>query len=134
MEYGIYLSLPVDQSDSVLIAPGQVSSVEFMVEHTGSAGIDMDVEFELFTSLPSSWSDPIWDQPAGYSLAGGGSFKIATLSIETPDGDLSTAPDRIEVWARGFVENADNVREEVVIEKIVLDVEEVGVFAPPRLM
>ena len=70
MEYGMYLSLPVDQSDSVLIAPGQVSSVEFMVEHTGSAGIQMDVEFELFTSLPSSWSDPIWDQPAGYSLAG----------------------------------------------------------------
>ena len=133
MEYGMYLSLPVDQSDSVLIAPGQVSSVEFMVEHTGSAGIQMDVEFELFTSLPSSWSDPIWDQPAGYSLAGGGSFRIATLSIETPDGDLSTAPERIEVWARGFVENEDNVREEVVIEKIVLDVEEVGVFAPPRL-
>ena len=133
MEYGMYLSLPVDQTDSVLIAPGQISSVEFMVEHTGSAGIQMDVEFELFTSLPSSWSDPIWDQPAGYSLAGGGSFKIATLSIETPDGDLSTAPDRIEIWARGFVENEDNVREEVVIEKIVLDVEEVGVFAPPRL-
>ena len=133
MEYGMYLSLPVDQSDSVLIAPGQVSSVEFMVEHTGSAGIQMDVEFELFTSLPASWSDPIWDQPAGYSLAGGGSFKIATLSIEAPDGDLSTAPDRIEVWARGFVENEDNIREEVVIEKIVLDVEEVGVFAPPRL-
>ena len=133
MEYGMYLSLPVDQTDSVLIAPGQISSVEFMVEHTGSAGIQMDVEFELFTSLPSSWSDPICDQPAGYSLAGGGSFKIATLSIETPDGDLSTAPDRIEIWARGFVENEDNVREEVVIEKIVLDVEEVGVFAPPRL-
>ena len=133
MEYGMYLSLPVDQSDSVLIAPGQVSSVEFMVEHTGSAGIQMDVEFELFTSLPASWSDPIWDQPAGYSLAGGGSFKIATLSIEAPDGDLSTAPDRIEVWARGFVENEDNIREEVVIEKIVLDVEEVGVYAPPRL-
>lgn len=133
MEYGMYLSLPVDQTDSVLIAPGQISSVEFMVEHTGSAGIQMDVEFELFTSLPSSWSDPIWDQPAGYSLAGGGSFKIATLSIETPDGDLSTAPDRIEIWARGFVENEDNIREEVVIEKIVLDVEEVGVFAPPRL-
>ena len=35
--------------------------------------------------------------------------------------------------ARGFVENEDNIREEVVIEKIVLDVEEVGVFAPPRL-
>ena len=133
MEYGMYLSLPVDQSENVLIAPGQRSSVEFMVEHTGSAGIQMDVEFELFTSLPSSWSDAIWDQPAGYSLNGGGSFKIATLSIDAPDGDLSTAPDRIEVWARGFVENADNVREEVVIEKIVMDIEEVGVFAPPRL-
>ena len=104
-----------------------------MVEHTGSAGIQMDVEFELFTSLPSSWSDPLWDQPAGYSLSGGGSFKIATLSIEAPDGDLSTAPERIEVWARGFVENEDNVREEVVIEKIVMDIEEVGVFAPPRM-
>ena len=133
MEYGLYLSLPVDQSENVLIAPDQRSSVEFMVEHTGSAGIQMDVEFELFTSLPSSWSDAIWDQPAGYSLNGGGSFKIATLSIDAPDGDLSTAPDRIEVWARGFVENADNVREEVVIEKIVMDIEEVGVFAPPRL-
>ena len=50
MEYGMYLSLPVEQADSVLIAPGQLSSVEFMVEHTGSAGIQMDVEFELFTS------------------------------------------------------------------------------------
>ena len=133
MEYGMYLSLPVDQSDNVLIAPGQRSSIEFMVEHTGSAGIQMDVEFELFTSLPSTWSAPMWDQPGGYSLNGGGSFKIATLSIDAPDGDLSTAPDRIEVWARGFVENEDNIREEVVIEKIVMDVEEVGVFAPPRL-
>lgn len=133
LEYGMYLSLPADQSDSVLIAPGQLSSVEFMVEHTGSAGIQMDVEFDLITSLPSSWSSPMWDSPAGYSLAGGGSFKIATLSIEAPDADLSTAPERIEVWARGFVENDDNVVEEVVVEKIILDVEEVGVYAPPRL-
>ena len=133
MEYGMYLTLPVDQADTMLIAPGQTSSVEFVVEHTGSAGVQMDVEFELYTSLPSSWSDPIWDQPAGYSLPGGGSFKIATLSVTTPDGDLSTAPDRIEVWARGFVENEDNVREEVVVEKVILDIEEVGVFAPPRL-
>ena len=133
LEYGMYLSLPTEQADIVLIAPGQISSVEFMVEHTGSAGIEMEVEFELFTSLPGTWSDPNWDQPAGYSLNGGGSFKIATLSIEAPDGDLSTAPERIEVWARGFVENEDNIREEVVIEKMVLDVDEVGVFAPPRL-
>ena len=55
------------------------------------------------------------------------------MSIEAPDADLSTAPERIEVWARGFVENDDNVVEEVVVEKIILDVEEVGVYAPPRL-
>ena len=133
LEYGMYLSLPVDQPDTMLIAPGQTSTVEFLVEHTGSAGVQMDIEFDLFTTLPSSWPDPFWDQPAGYSLSGGGSFAIATLGINTPEGDLSTAPDRIEVWARGFVENEDNVVEEVVVEKIVLDVEEVGVFAPPRL-
>ena len=68
LEYGMYLTLPVDQPDTVLIAPGQTSSVEFIVEHTGAAGIQMDVEFELITSLPPSWSDAIWDQPAGYSL------------------------------------------------------------------
>jgi len=133
MEYGMFLSLPVDQPDSVLIAPGQVSSVEFMVEHTGSASTPMEVEFELFTSLPSSWPTPEWDQPMGYYLNSGGSFKIATLTIETPEDDLSTAPDRIEVWARGFIDNEDGVREEVVIEKIVLDIEEVGVYAEPRL-
>ena len=133
LEYGMFLSLPVDQPDTMLIAPGQTSTVEFMVEHTGSVGIQMDVEFDLYTSLPSSWSDPIWDQPAGYSLSGGGSFTIAILSVNTPEDDLSNAPDRIEVWARGFVENEDNVMEEVVVEKIVLDVEEVGVYAPPRL-
>ncbi len=133
MEYGMYLSLPVDQPDSVLIAPGQVSFVEFMVEHTGAASIPMEVEFELFTSLPSSWSDPSWDSPQGYYLSSGGSYKIATLSIETPEDDLSTAPDRIEVWARGFIDNEDGIREEVVIQKIVLDVEEVGVFAEPRM-
>ena len=126
------ISLPLSQPDTMLIAPGQVSTVEFLVEHTGDASIPMDVEFG-YTPLPASWSEAIWDQPGGYSLAGGGSSKVATLSIETPEDDLSTAPDRIEVWARGFVENEDNVLEEVVVEKIVLDVEEVGVFAPPRL-
>jgi uncharacterized membrane protein len=133
LEYGMYLSLPAGQTDSVLIAPGQRSTVEFMVEHTGSAGVEMEVEFELFTSLPPTWSEPNWDSPGGISLNGGGSFKIETLSIEVPESDLSDKPPRIEVWARGFVENEDNIREEVVIEKIVLDVEEVGVFAPPRL-
>lgn len=133
MEHGVYLSLPVDQPDVVLIAPGQVTSVEFMVEHTGAAGIEMNVVFELFTSLPSTWSDPIWDQPAGYTLESGGSFARPILSIEAPDSDLSTAPERIEVWARAYAENDEGISAEVAIEKIVLDVEEVGVFAPPRM-
>ena len=128
LEYGMYLSLPTGQPDSVLIAPEQLSSVEFMVEHTGSAGIEMEVEFELFTSLPVGWAIPFWDQPGGYSLNGGGSFKIATLTIESPD-DLSDAPDRIEVWATGIVED----EERIVLEKIILDVEKVDVFEEPRL-
>jgi uncharacterized membrane protein len=132
LEYGMYLSLPAGQPDSVLIAPEQQSSVEFMVEHTGSAGIEMEVEFELITPLPSTWPQPYWDQPGGYSLNGGGSFKIATLTIEAPE-DLTENISRIEVWASGFVENEQDIREEVVIEKIILDVEKVDVYEKPRL-
>ena len=55
---------------------------------------------------------------------------IAILSINTPEDDLSNAPDRIEVWASGYVENDENVLEQVVVEKIVLEIEEVGVYAP----
>jgi hypothetical protein len=133
VEHDIYLSLPVNQPDVILIAPGQVSSAEFMIEHTGSATVDMNVVFELFTTLPSSWSDPVWDQPAGYALNGGGSFARPILSIEAPEGDLSTAPEHIEVWARAYAENDEGVTEEVQVKKIILDVEEVGVYAPPRL-
>ncbi len=131
LEYGMYLSLPANQADNILIAPEQRSSVEFMVEHTGSAGVEMEVEFELLTSL-GDWSPPQWDQPGGYILSGGGSFKIATLSIDAPE-DLTDAPDRIEVWARAYVMNDDDVREEVSIEKVIMDVEEVGVYASPRM-
>ena len=50
LEYGMFLSLPVGPCpDTMLIAPGQTSTVEFMVEHTGSVGIQMDVEFDLYT-------------------------------------------------------------------------------------
>ncbi len=133
LEYGMFLSLPVDQSDDILIAPGQQSSAEFMVEHTGSASTPMEVEFELFTGLPPSWPAPEWDQPMGYYLSSGGSFKIATLTIEVPEDDLSDTPPNIEVWARGFIDNDDGVREEVVVEKITLGIEEVGVYEEARL-
>ncbi len=133
VEFDIFLSLPANQPDVVLIAPGQVSSIELKVEHTGAAAVSMDVVFELFTTLPSGWSDPIWDQPGGYTLNGGSAFARPILNIEAPEGDLSTAPDRLEIRAHAYAENENGVTEEVTVEVIVLDVEEVGVYAPPRL-
>lgn len=133
VEHGIFLSLPTNQPDIVLIAPGQVSSVEFMIEHTGDVAIEMNVIFELVTSLPSTWSDPVWDQPEGYTLSGGGDFARPILSVEAPNGDLSTAPPTLEIWAHAEAENDEGITVEVNVEKIVLDIEEVGVFASPRL-
>ena len=51
MEHGIYLTLPSNQPDTVLIAPGQTSSVEFLVEHTGSTSSDLEVVFDLGTFI-----------------------------------------------------------------------------------
>ena len=132
MEHGIYLTLPSNQPDTVLIAPGQTSSVEFLVEHTGSTSSDLEVVFDLPRSLPSSWSDPIWDKPQGYSLQGGSSSARPILQIDVPEGDLSNTPDKLEVEARAFAEIDGTVTEVAVVE-IILNIEEVGVFAPPRV-
>ena len=132
MEHGIYLTLPSNQPDTVLIAPGQTSSVEFLVEHTGSTSSDLEVVFDLARSLPSSWSDPIWDKPQGYSLQGGSSSARPILQIDVPEGDLSNTPDKLEVEARAFAEIDGTVTEVAVVE-IILNIEEVGVFAPPRV-
>ena len=132
MEHGIYLSLPSNQPDTVLIAPGQTSSVEFLVEHTGSTSSDLEVVFDLARSLPSSWSDPIWDKPQGYSLQGGSSSARPILQIDVPEGDLSNTPEKLEVEARAFAEIDGTVTEVAVVE-IILSIEEVGVFAPPRV-
>ena len=132
MEHGIYLSLPSNQPDTVLIAPGQTSSVEFLVEHTGSTSSDLEVVFDLARSLPSSWSDPIWDKPQGYTLQGGSSSARPILQIDVPEGDLSNTPDKLEVEARAFAEIDGTVTEVAVVE-IILSIEEVGVYAPPRV-
>ena len=132
MEHGIYLTLPSNQPDTVLIAPGQTSSVEFLVEHTGSTSSDLEVVFDLARSLPSSWSDPIWDKPQGYSLQGGSSSARPILQIDVPEGDLSNTPEKLEVEARAFAEIDGTVTEVAVVE-IILNIEEVGVFAPPRV-
>ncbi len=132
MEHGIYLTLPSNQPDTVLIAPGQTSSVEFLIEHTGSTSSDLEVVFDLARSLPSSWSDPIWDKPQGYSLQGGSSSARPILQIDVPEGDLSNTPDKLEVEARAYAEIDGTVTEVAVVE-IILSIEEVGVYAPPRV-
>ena len=117
----------------MLIALGQTSSVEFLVEHTGSSSSDLEVVFDLARTLPSSWSDYIWDKPQGYSLQGGGTSARPILQIDVPEGDhLSNTPDKLEVEARAFAD-IDGTTTEVAVVEIVLNIEEVGVYAPPRV-
>lgn len=133
LEHDVYLTLPASQPDIMLIAPGQTSAVTFLVEHTGSTSSNLEVVFDLSRDLPSSWSDPQWSSNTFYTLSGGGDSAIAELLIEVPDADLSTAPSRLEVEARVYATNNDDQREEVAIKSIELDIEEVGVYAPPRI-
>ena len=132
VEHDIYLTLPSSQPDTVLIAPGMTSSVEFEVEHTGSDSSDIQVIFDLARSLPSTWSES-WDKPGGYSLNGGGSSAKPILQIDVPsDVDFSNAPEKLEVEARAFAD-IDGTTTEVAVVEIVLDIEDVGVFAEPRI-
>ena len=131
VEHDIYLTLPSTQPDTVLIAPGMTSSVELLVEHTGADSSDLQVVFDLARSLPSTWSES-WDKPGGYSLTGGGSSAKPILQIDVPEGDLSTGPDKLEIEARAFAD-VDGTTTEVAVIEIVLDIEEVGVFAEPRI-
>jgi hypothetical protein len=133
VEYAVSLTLPVGSTGNVMIAPGQISTVEFMIQHTGAAGMPINVEMILVTTLPSSWSDESWERPAGYELSGGGAFARPILTLQAPDGDLSKTPERLEIRARATIDNDDGIPEEVALEVIVLTVEEVDVFSPPRV-
>lgn len=134
IEYDMYLSLPSSQPDTVLIAPGQTSSIEFMIEHTGSTSSSMNVIFDLVGSpFPSSWSDPVWDQSGGYTLNGGGSFARPILSFDVVDGDLTSAPSSIEIEARAYADTENAQNDQVSIKTITLSIEESEVLAPPRI-
>ena len=134
VEHDVFFDLPITQPDIILIAPGQTSSVEFLLEHTGSSASIIEVTMDLaYPGLPSSWSDPIWDQPEKYTLNGGGASIRPILSIDVPDGDLSSAPDRLEIEARAYADDSNGVRTEVAIKTLFLEVEEVGVFSAPRV-
>ncbi|MCS5533406.1 MAG: hypothetical protein NZ736_04030 [Candidatus Poseidoniaceae archaeon] len=134
VEHDVFIDLPITQPDTILIAPGQTSSVEFLLEHTGSSASIIEVTMDLaHPGLPSTWSHPIWDQPEKYTLNGGGASIRPILSIDVPDGDLSSAPDRIEIEARAYADNNEGQRIEVAIKTLFLEVEEVGVFSAPRV-
>ena len=132
VEHGVDLGVPNNQPTVVLIAPGQTSTVEFLLIHIGASAASMEVRLDLKRSLPSTWSDPVWDQPAGYTLSGGGSVARPILSIEVGE-DLTNAPSRLEVEARAFAENEGGQVVEVAVVDLTLDFEEVGVYAEPRV-
>ncbi len=134
LEHDIYLTLPQNQPDVVLFAPGASVLVEFLVEHTGSSSSSLDVVFDLDTNLPNSWSDPQWSSPSGtYTLTSGGDSVIPELEIVVPEDDLTNAPDSLEIEARVYAENDQGQMEEVAIKVVTLDFEEVDVYAPPRI-
>jgi hypothetical protein len=133
VDVGIFLDMGPDQSDSILVAPGMTSTAEFRLDHVGSNGIDMQVEMSPQRSFGDDWVVE-FDQPAGYELTGGGAFARPILSITAPDDDLSGAPDVIDIIARAYAdEDGDGTEEEVQVITISLDIEEVGVFAYPRV-
>ena len=134
LEHDIYLSLPQNQPDVVLYAPGQTSRVEFLVEHIGSSSASLDVVLDLVNNLPTEWAEPLWSQASGsYTLTGGGSSTIAELLIEVPESDLSGAPEYLDIEARVYATNDQGQSEEVAIKSLRIAFEEVDVFAPPRI-
>ena len=80
------LSLPSNQPDTVLIA-GQTSSVEFWLSTLASSSV---VVVRFGKVLPSSWSDPIWDKPQGYSLQVE-AHQPVQFQNDVPEGDLQHA-------------------------------------------
>ena len=134
LEHDVTLGLSIDQSDAVLIAPGQTSYVEFLLEHTGSTASTIEVQMELaFPGLPSTWSEPIWDQPGGYTLSGGGASIIPILQIDVPEDDLENAPEKLNIEARAYAQNDQGQTVEVAIKTLYMNISEVGVFSAPRI-
>ena len=134
LEHDVYLSLPQNQPNVVLFAPGQTSRLNLLIEHTGSSTASLDVVFDLAGNLPIEWADPIWSQASGsYTLTGGGDSKIPELLIEVPEMDLSDAPEYLDVEARVYATNGQGQNQEVAIKSLRIPFEEVDVYAPPRI-
>jgi hypothetical protein len=134
LEHDIYLDFPQNQINRLLVAPGQISSIELILDHTGALTSDLRVELELQQSLPSGWSDPIWSNPGGYTLNGGGASVRPELTIEVPE-DLSSITDnyQIVVEARAYVSNGAGSESEVRLFPLEIDVEKVNQFGKPDI-
>ncbi|MGB1955147.1 MAG: hypothetical protein ACPHUK_06055 [Candidatus Poseidoniaceae archaeon] len=134
LEHDIYLDFPPNQIGRLLVAPGQISTIELSLEHTGSLTSDLTVQLELQQSLPSGWSDPLWSNPGGYTLNGGGSSARPELTVEVPE-DLSGITDnyQIVVEARAYVSNGAGSTVEVRLVSLEIDVEKVNQFGEPDI-
>ena len=131
VEHGINLGVPSNQPTTVLIAPGQTSTVEFLVTHIGASASAMEVRLDLaLASLvvvrpgvgPACRLHPDGRWRRGRPI----------LSIEVGE-DLTNAPSRLEVEARAYAENENGQLVEVAIVDLTLDFDEVGVYAEPRV-
>ncbi len=133
-EHDIYLDFPSNQINRLLVAPGQTSTIELVLEHTGALTSDLTVELELQQSLPSGWSEPIWSNPGGYTLNGGGSSVRPELTVEVPE-DLSGLSEnyQIVVEARAYVSNGAGSNAEVRLISLEIDVEKVNQFGKPDI-
>ena len=134
LEHDIYLDFPSNQIGRLLVAPGQTSTIEMSLEHTGSLTSDLTVQLELQQSLPSGWSEPNWSNPGGYTLNGGGSSARPELTVEVPN-DLSGIGDnyQIVVEARAYVSNGAGSTVEVRLVSLEIDVEKVNQFGEPDI-
>tara|TARA_B100001741_G_scaffold30660_1_gene21917 strand:- start:14168 stop:17041 length:2874 start_codon:yes stop_codon:yes gene_type:complete len=134
LEYDIFLEFPVNQIPKLLVAPGQTSSVQLSVLHTGSIESDLQVEMELQQSLPAGWSEPNWDSPGGYTLSGGGSSANPILTIQAPE-DLSTISDnyQIVVEAYAYATSGVDSGSQVRLVSLAIDVEKVNQYGPPQI-
>lgn len=134
LEYDVYLDFPSTQIPKLLVAPGQTSSIELSVLHTGSLTSDLRVEMELQQSLPSGWSDPNWDNPGGYMLSGGGSSARPLLTVQAPE-DLSSLSDnyQIVVEAYAYATTGVDSGSQVRLVSLAIDVEKVNQFGPPQI-
>ena len=134
LEYDIYLDFPTNQIPKLLVAPGQTSSIELSVLHTGSVTSDLRVELELQQSLPSGWSDPNWDNPGGYTLNGGGSTARPLLTLQAPE-DLRSLSNsyQIVVEAYAYSTTGADSGSQVRLVSLAIDVEKVNQFGPPQI-